>query len=69
MKDKEDIKILNDLINRFRYKISLGVVNEWDSSETFAQAIENLINRNKELKKENESLVKQYEYQGALIVN
>ena len=49
---EEDIKILEDLINRFRNGISLGVVNEWNPSETFAQAIENLINRNKELEKE-----------------
>lgn len=46
---EEDIKILEDLINRFRNGTSLGVVNEWNPSETFAQAIENLIARNKEL--------------------
>ena len=49
----EDIKILEDLINRLRNGISLGVVNEWNPNKTFAQAIENLINRNKELEELN----------------
>lgn len=57
----EDIKILEDLINRFRNGISLGVVNEWNPSETFAQAIGNLIARNKELEEENRTLKEDYQ--------
>lgn len=66
--NEEDIKILEDLLNRLKYNISLGVVNEWKPNEIFADALENLINRNKELE---EFIIKYYdeirkEYEGLI---
>lgn len=61
--NEEDIKILEDLLNRLKYNISLGVVNEWNPNETFANALENLINRNKEFKNSLVDMVNQFAYE------
>ena len=63
---EEDIKILKELIEFLERN---DVEDLYSDFTPEIKAIENLINRNKELKKENESLVRQYEYQGALMVN
>lgn len=68
---EEDIKILNELIKLYeRYSKNMVFTEEDRNNATKrVQAIENILNRLEQLEKENESLVAQYEYQGAIMVN
>lgn len=59
----ESIKILEEIIEYCKEHLPPYYKDE------DLQAIENLIKSYRELEKENENLVKQYEYQGALMVN
>jgi DNA repair exonuclease SbcCD ATPase subunit len=78
---EEDIKILEERITMLKrhikyYEESDCLTDVYQQLVKECRAIENLLKerqsdkeRIKELEKENESLVRQYEYQGALMVN
>lgn len=65
---EEELKRIECLIERCN-QCKLNACITCDICWSEVQAIENLLARNKELEEEVDSLVKQYEYQGALMVN
>ena len=71
---EEDIKILEEQLNIYKRHLENCEKEDCLTSvyyelKKYATAIENLIKGYRELEEENESLVRQYEYQGALMVN
>lgn len=66
-KDIENLEEIINLINKELDKKDKNVSAILDLKDLLS--LRNLIKAYKELEKENESLVRQYEYQGALIVN
>lgn len=66
---EEEIKILEKFINGTLFKYARNAFDEEDLRNTLDKAIENLIKGYRELEKEVDSLVRQYEYQGAIMVS
>lgn len=65
---EKDLKVLEEFLNDLNLPTD-ELLKKHINLDEIEQAIENLMNRNKTLEKENQSLIKQYEYQGALITN
>ena len=65
---EEELKRIECLIERCN-QCKLNACITCDICWSEVQAIENLLARNKELEEEVDSLVKQYEHQGAIMVN